>query len=255
MALTKRIIPCLDIDQGRVVKGLKFVDIREAGDPVMHARRYSEQGADEIMFLDITASHEGRKTTLATVESVAEQLFVPLSVGGGLRSCQDARDLLNAGADKISVNTAAVSNPELISQLASRFGRQCVVVAIDARAKQNAHHEWEVCTHGGRRRTGMDAVAWAGRAAELGAGEILLTSMDKDGTGEGYDVPLLRAVNERVDIPVIASGGAGTLEHLVEGLHQGRADAILAASIFHFNKMTIAEVKQHLAEQKLPVRL
>ena len=259
MSLAKRVIPCLDVDQGRVVKGLKFVDIREAGDPVAHAKRYSEQGADELMFLDITASHEGRKIILDMVEEVAEQLFVPLSVGGGLSRCQDARDLLNAGADKVSINTAAVTNPGLISEMASRFGRQCVIVAIDARAREpdgdGKNNGWDVCTHGGRSRSGLEAVEWAQQAAELGAGEILLTSMDRDGTGEGYDLSLLRAVCDQVDIPVIASGGAGTLAHMAEGLIQGGADAILAASVFHFDKFTIAQTKQYLAEQGLPIRL
>ncbi|MDD9824754.1 MAG: imidazole glycerol phosphate synthase subunit HisF [Gammaproteobacteria bacterium] len=255
--LAKRVIPCLDVAGGRVVKGIRFLDLCDAGDPVENADCYDRQGADELMFLDINASHEERDTTARLVERVASRIFIPLTVGGGIRNQDDVRRLLNAGADKISVNTSAVQEPELVRKLAQYFGSQCIVVAIDARqARGNgAAPRWEVYTHGGRRGTGMDAVEWAQRAAELGAGEILLTSMDRDGTGKGFDLALTRAVSDSVPIPVIASGGAGTSEHLADGISEGRADAVLAASIFHFGRHTIAEVKGLLAQRGIAVRL
>lgn len=256
MALAKRIIPCLDVDAGRVVKGVRFVDIRDAGDPVEVARRYDEQGADEIAFLDITASHQGRDTMIHVVEQVAGQVFIPLTVGGGIRSVEDIRRLLQAGADKVSINTAAVENPQLIAEASARFGAQCIVVAVDARRMAQAEPpRWEVYTHGGRRPTGLDAVDWARRMESLGAGEILLTSMDRDGTQSGFDLALTRAVAEAVGIPVIASGGVGTLDHLVAGVTEGKADAVLAASIFHFGTHTVAEAKQRMAECGVEVRL
>jgi imidazole glycerol-phosphate synthase subunit HisF len=250
--LAKRIIPCLDVRDGRVVKGVNFLNIRDAGDPVECAQRYDAAGADEITFLDITASHEARGTLLDVVARTADVVFTPLTVGGGVQSADDVRALLDAGADKVSVNSAAVRDPELISKVAGAWGSQAIVVAIDA--KQREPGKWEVFTHGGRRGTGMDAVEWAERAAELGAGEILLTSMDRDGTGIGYDVPLLRAVVDAVSIPVIASGGVGTLEHLCEGLREGGADAALAASIFHDGVYTIAEAKRYLRDASVLVR-
>jgi imidazole glycerol-phosphate synthase subunit HisF len=253
MSLAKRIIPCLDVDNGRVVKGVKFVDIRDAGDPVQIARRYDEQGADEITFLDITASADNRDTIVHVVERVAEQVFIPLTVGGGIRSVADVRRLLNAGADKASINTAAVTRPELVKEAADHFGSQCIVVAIDAR--QAAPNRWEVFTHGGRRPTGIDAVAWARRMADYGAGEILLTSMDRDGTRSGFDIELTRAVCDAVPIPVIASGGVGNLDHLVQGIVDGHADAVLAASIFHFGEFTVAQAKQRMAAAGIEVRL
>jgi len=253
MALAKRIIPCLDVDNGRVVKGVRFVDIRDAGDPVEIARRYDEQGADELCFLDITASAEGRETIVHVVERVAEQVFIPLTVGGGVRSVADVRRLLNAGADKVSINTAAVTRPELVREAAEHFGAQCIVVAIDARAAGPGR--WEVYTHGGRKPTGLDAVEWARRMAAYGAGEILLTSMDRDGTRDGFDVALTRAVADAVPIPVIASGGVGNLDHLVQGVLEGHADAVLAASVFHFGEYTIAQAKQHMAAAGIEVRL
>ncbi|BCX82360.1 imidazole glycerol-phosphate synthase subunit HisF [Methylomarinovum caldicuralii] len=252
MGLAKRIIPCLDVDAGRVVKGVKFVDIRDAGDPVEIARRYDAEGADELTFLDITASHEGRETMVHVVEAVAGCVFIPLTVGGGIRSLDDIRRLLNAGADKVAINTAAVFDPEFVRRAARRFGSQCIVVAIDA--KRVGDH-WEIFTHGGRKPTGIDAVTWAGKMEALGAGEILLTSMDRDGTKEGFDIPLTRAVSERVGIPVIASGGVGNLEHLAEGILDGRADAVLAASIFHFGEYSIREAKEYLAARGIEVRL
>ncbi|MBU6271134.1 MAG: imidazole glycerol phosphate synthase subunit HisF [Betaproteobacteria bacterium] len=251
--LTKRIIPCLDVTAGRVVKGVNFLQLRDAGDPVEIARRYDEQGADELTFLDITASSDQRDIILHVIEAVAEQVFIPLTVGGGVRAVDDVRRLLNAGADKISMNSAAVQSPALVAQACARYGSQCIVVAIDA--KQVAPGRWEVFTHGGRRATGLDAVAWAREVQRLGAGEILLTSMDRDGTREGFDLPLTRAVSEAVSIPVIASGGVGTLQHLADGVTQGRADAVLAASIFHFGEHTVGEAKRHLAAQGIPVRL
>jgi len=252
MALAKRIIPCLDVDNGRVVKGVKFEDIRDAGDPVEIARRYDEQGADEITFLDITASHQGRDTTLHTVERMASQVFIPLTVGGGVRTVQDIRNLLNAGADKVSINTAAVFNPEFVGEAAERFGSQCIVVAIDA--KKVADGRWEIFTHGGRKPTGLDAVAWAKKMEGLGAGEILLTSMDQDGVKSGYDLGVTRAISEAVSIPVIASGGVGNLEHLAAGILEGKADAVLAASIFHFGEYTVPEAKAYLASRGIVVR-
>jgi cyclase len=257
MALAKRIIPCLDVENGRVVKGVKFLDIRDAGDPVEVARRYDEQGADEITFLDITASHEGRDTMVHTVERMASQVFIPLTVGGGVRTCEDIRTLLNAGADKVSINTAAVFNPEFVKEAADRFGSQCIVVAIDAKRVSAPDEEgrWEIFTHGGRKPTGLDAVEWAKKMEELGAGEILLTSMDQDGVTNGYDLGVTRAVSEAVNIPVIASGGVGTLDHLVEGCIEGKADAVLAASIFHFNEYTVPEAKAYMRERGIEVRL
>lgn len=252
MALAKRIIPCLDVENGRVVKGVKFENIRDAGDPVEIARRYDEQGADEITFLDITATHEGRDTTLHTVERMASQVFIPLTVGGGVRTVQDIRNLLNAGADKVSINSAAVFNPEFVGEAADRFGSQCIVVAIDA--KQVAPGRWEIFTHGGRKPTGIDAVAWAAKMEGLGAGEILLTSMDQDGVKSGYDLGVTRAISEAVRIPVIASGGVGNLQHLADGIIEGKADAVLAASIFHFGEYTVPEAKAYLAARGITVR-
>ena len=255
--LAKRIIPCLDVKEGRVVKGVRFVDLRDAGDPVEAARAYDAQGADELVFLDITASHEERDIMLDVVHRTAEGVYMPLTVGGGVRSIDDVRVLLRAGADKVSLNTAALQRPEVIREAAERFGSQCIVVAIDARREgvgADGAPTWGVYTHGGRRPIGRDAVAWARAAADLGAGEILLTSMDRDGTKDGYDLELTRAIAETVSIPVIASGGAGSLEHLWEGLVEGAADAVLAASIFHFGLHTIAEAKQYLAERGVDVR-
>ncbi|GGC10155.1 imidazole glycerol phosphate synthase subunit hisF1 [Marinobacterium zhoushanense] len=257
MALAKRIIPCLDVENGRVVKGVKFLDIRDAGDPVEVAKRYDEQGADEITFLDITASHEGRDTMVHTVERMASQVFIPLTVGGGIRTCEDIRKMLNAGADKVSINTAAVFNPEFVREAAQRFGSQCIVVAIDAK-KVSAEGEpdrWEIFTHGGRKPTGLDAVEWAKKMVEYGAGEILLTSMDQDGVKNGYDLGVTRAISEAVHVPVIASGGVGNLDHLVEGCIEGKADAVLAASIFHFNEYSIPQAKQYMRERGIEVRL
>ncbi len=253
MSLAKRIIPCLDVDQGRVVKGVQFVDIRDAGDPVEIARRYNEAGADEITFLDITASHEERQTTLDTVERMAGQVFIPLTVGGGVRTLDDIRNLLNAGADKVAINSAAVKDPDFVRQAAERFGSQCIVVAIDAR--NTGEGTWEIYTHGGRKPTGLDAIDWARRMVELGAGEILLTSMDRDGTRDGFDLALTRAVSDAVSVPVIASGGVGELQHLAEGVREGRADAVLAASIFHFGEHTVEEAKRHMREAGIEVRL
>jgi cyclase len=252
MALAKRIIPCLDVTAGRVVKGVNFVSLRDAGDPVEIARRYDEQGADELAFLDITASSDERETIVQVVEDVAAQVFIPLTVGGGVRSVQDVRRLLNAGADKVSINTAAVQNPAVVEDAAGRFGAQCIVVAIDAKRTDG---RWEVFTHGGRRATGLDAVAWARRMQAAGAGEILLTSMDRDGTREGFDLALTRAVAEAVDVPVIASGGVGTLEHLAAGVLQGKADAVLAASIFHYGEYTVRQAKELMAARGIEVRL
>ncbi len=256
MALAKRIIPCLDVDAGRVVKGVRFVAIRDAGDPVEVARRYDQQGADELTFLDITASSDGRETIAHVVEAVAAEVFIPLTVGGGVRSVADIRRLLNAGADKVSINTAAVHDPELVGEAAGRFGSQCIVVAIDAkRVPGDGAPRWQVYTHGGRRATGIDALAWARRMCALGAGEILLTSMDRDGTRDGFDLALTRAVAEAVAVPVIASGGVGRLEHLAAGVTEGGADAVLAASIFHFGEHTIEEAKRYLAGRGIEVRL
>ena len=250
--LTKRIIPCLDVTAGRVVKGVRFVELRDAGDPVEIARRYDEQGADELTFLDITASSDDRDIILHVIESVADQVFIPLTVGGGVRAVEDLRRLLNAGADKISINTAAIQSPRLVADAAGRFGSQCIVVAIDAKA--DGPGRWQVYTHGGRRGTGLDAVAWAREVERLGAGEILLTSMDRDGTRQGFDLGLTRAVADAVGIPVIASGGVGSLEHLAEGVTEGRADAVLAASIFHFGEFTVAQAKRLMADRGIPVR-
>jgi len=256
-ALAKRIIPCLDVENGRVVKGVQFVDIRDAGDPVEVARRYDQEGADEITFLDITASHENRDTTIHTVERMASEVFIPLTVGGGVRKLEDIRALLQAGADKVGINSAAVSNPEFVRQAAEKFGSQCIVVAIDAKQVDapKGEQRWEIFTHGGRKATGLDAVAWAVQMASYGAGEILLTSMDRDGTKNGFDLGLTRAVSEAVNIPVIASGGVGELQHLADGVIKGGADAVLAASIFHFSEYSIAEAKSFMAEQGIEVRL
>ncbi len=251
--LAKRIIPCLDVSAGRVVKGINFVALKDAGDPVEIARRYDEQGADELTFLDITASSDQRDIILHVVEQVAEQVFIPLTVGGGVRSVADVRRLLNAGADKVSMNTAAVENPQLVADASGKVGSQCIVVAIDA--KQTAPGQWQVFTHGGRRATGMDAVVWARQVQRLGAGEILLTSMDRDGTKNGFDLELTRAVSEAVDIPVIASGGVGNLQHLADGVLAGRADAVLAASIFHYGEFTVRQAKEFMRSKGIEVRL
>jgi cyclase len=257
MGLAKRIIPCLDVDAGRVVKGVQFVDIRDAGDPVEVARRYDEQGADELTFLDITASSDQRETMVHVVEQVAGEVFIPLTVGGGIREVADIRRMLNAGADKVGINTAAVFNPEFVQQAAERFGSQCIVVAIDAKQVSGNDEpvRWEIFTHGGRKPTGIDALEWAQRMVAYGAGEILLTSMDRDGTRDGFDLALTRAVSDAVNVPVIASGGVGTLQHLAEGVTLGGADAVLAASIFHFGEYTVGEAKQYMAAQGIEVRL
>lgn len=250
--LCKRVIPCLDVTDGRVVKGTRFLNLRDAGDPVECAKVYDTQGADELVFLDITASSDGRNTMLDVVQRTAEQCFMPLTVGGGIRTIDDVRTMLLAGADKVSMNTSAIQNPSLIADAANQFGSQCVVVAIDA--KRNASGGWTVFTHGGRRTTDLDAISWAREVSRLGAGEILLTSMDADGTKDGYDIALTAAVSQSVEIPVIASGGAGTLDHLVDVLSAGHADAVLAASIFHFGEFTIAQAKNHLSSAGIPVR-
>jgi len=251
--LAKRIIPCLDVTAGRVVKGVSFVELRDAGDPVEIARRYDDQGADELTFLDITASSDDRGIIFRIIEQVAEQVFIPLTVGGGVREMQDVRNLLNAGADKVSINTSAVVNPQLVAEAAARYGSQCIVLAIDA--KQIAPGKWEVFTHGGRKATGLDAVQWAKKMQNLGAGEILLTSMDKDGQKSGFDLALTRAVTDALEIPVIASGGVGNLQHLADGVKQGGADAVLAASIFHFGEYTVQQAKQFMAGKGIEVRL
>ncbi len=266
MGLAKRIIPCLDVTAGRVVKGVNFVGLRDAGDPVEIARRYDEQGADELAFLDITASSDGRDLILHIVEDVAAQVFIPLTVGGGVRSVEDVRRLLNAGADKVSINTAAVQGPQLVADATGRYGSQCIVVAIDAKRvggdARSRHSEaggetprWEVFTHGGRRPTGLDALEWGRKMQQLGAGEILLTSMDRDGTKNGFDLELTRAFSDALDIPVIASGGVGNLDHLVDGILEGRADAVLAASIFHYGEYTVRQAKEHMARHGIEVRL
>ncbi len=257
MSLAKRIIPCLDVDNGRVVKGVKFVEIRDAGDPVEIARRYDEQGADELTFLDITASSGDRETMVHVVEQVASQVFIPLTVGGGIRTTADIRRMLNAGADKVAINTAAVFNPEFVKEAAEKFGSQCIVVAIDAKKVSQAGEpdRWEIFTHGGRKPTGLDAVAWARKMVQYGAGEILLTSMDRDGTKIGFDLPLTSAIADAVNVPVIASGGVGNLDHLVDGVTKGHADAVLAASIFHFCEYTIEQAKQHMRAAGVEVRL
>ncbi|MCH7816641.1 MAG: imidazole glycerol phosphate synthase subunit HisF [Proteobacteria bacterium] len=256
MALATRIIPCLDCDNGRVVKGVKFVDIRDAGDPVEVAKRYCDAGADEIIFLDITASHEGRATTVATVEAIAAQVFIPLTVGGGIRTLEDIRTMLNAGADKVAINTAAVNNPEFVREAAERFGSQCIVVAVDAKqvSTQGEPLKWEIFTHGGRKPTGIDCIEWVKRMVDYGAGEILLTSMDRDGTKIGFDLALNKTVSNAVRVPIIASGGVGNLQHLVDGVLEGEADAVLAASIFHFQEYSIQEAKQYMAEKGIEVR-
>jgi cyclase len=251
--LAKRIIPCLDVNAGRVVKGVNFVELRDAGDPVEIARRYDEQGADEITFLDITASSDDRDIILHIVEAVASQVFIPLTVGGGVRQVEDVRRLLNAGADKVSMNTAAVNNPQLVADASARVGSQCIVIAVDA--KQTSPGRWEVFTHGGRKNTGLDAIEWARKVESLGAGEILLTSMDRDGTKAGFDLPLTRAVADAVGIPVIASGGVGTLQHLADGVTEGRADAVLAASIFHYGEYTVRQAKEFMRSRGIEVRL
>ena len=254
-SLAKRIIPCLDVTGGRVVKGVNFVELRDAGDPVEIARRYDEQGADELCFLDITASSDERDTIVQVIEAVAEQVFIPLTVGGGVRSVADVRKLLNAGADKVSINTAAVQSPALVQEAAARFGSQCIVVAIDAKqVADGAAPRWEVFTHGGRRATGLDVLEWGRRMQAAGAGEILLTSMDRDGTKAGFDLPLTRALSDALEIPIIASGGAGNLEHLVDAIQGGHADAVLAASIFHYGEFTIGEAKRRLASHHIEVR-
>lgn len=253
MALAKRIIPCLDVTAGRVVKGVNFVELRDAGDPVEIARRYGDQGADELTFLDITASSDGRDLILDIIESVASQVFIPLTVGGGVRTVADVRRLLNAGADKVGINTSAVTNPQLVADAADKYGSQCIVVAIDA--KRVGDNKWEVFTHGGRNATGLDAIEWAKKMAQLGAGEILLTSMDRDGTKSGFDLALTRAVSDAISIPVIASGGVGNLQDLADGIKEGKADAVLAASIFHYGQHTVQEAKHFMAEQGIPMRL
>ena len=256
MALAKRIIPCLDVDNGRVVKGIQFVEIRDAGDPVEAARRYDEQGADEITFLDITASSDNRDTILHMVEAVASQVFIPLTVGGGIRNLEDIRRMLAAGADKVGINTAAVNNPDFVREAAERFGSQCIVVSIDAkRVPDSQPQRWEIFTHGGRKGTGLDALEWSKKMVDLGAGELLVTSMDKDGTRSGFDLALTRAISDSVDVPVIASGGVGKLDDLADGVEKGGADAVLAASIFHFGEHTIGEAKQAMAERGVPVRI
>jgi cyclase len=257
MGLAKRIIPCLDVDAGRVVKGVQFVDIRDAGDPVEVARRYDNEGADELTFLDITASSDQRDTMVHVVEQVAGEVFIPLTVGGGIREVADIRRMLNAGADKVGINTAAVFNPEFVKDAAARFGSQCIVVAIDAKQVSKAGEalRWEIFTHGGRKPTGIDAVEWAQRMTAYGAGEILLTSMDRDGTRDGFDLALTRAISDAVNVPVIASGGVGNLQHLADGVTEGKADAVLAASIFHFGEFTVGEAKQYMADCGIEVRL
>ena len=257
MGLAKRIIPCLDVDNGRVVKGVKFVDIRDAGDPVEIARRYDREGADEITFLDIKATADNRDTLVHVVEQVASEVFIPLTVGGGIRELADIRRMLNAGADKIGINSAAVFRPEFVREAAEKFGSQCIVVAIDAKkvSAQNELNRWEIFTHGGRKGTGIDAVKWAVQMVDYGAGEILLTSMDRDGTREGFDLELTRAISEAVTVPVIASGGVGNLDHLAEGVTKGKADAVLAASIFHFAEYTIEQAKQNMQSHGIEVRL
>jgi cyclase len=253
--LAKRIIPCLDVDNGRVVKGVRFVDIRDAGDPVEIARRYDQEGADELTFLDITASHQNRDTMVHVVEQVAGEVFIPLTVGGGIRKLEDIRRMLNAGADKVSINTAAVFEPEFVKAAAERFGSQCIVVAIDAKCVGTEPLRWEIFTHGGRKPTGLDAIEWAQRMVDYGAGEILLTSMDRDGTRIGFDLAVTRAISEAVPVPIIASGGVGNLQHLADGVREGKADAVLAASIFHFAEFTVREAKEFMAARGIEVRL
>ena len=257
MGLAKRIIPCLDCDKGRVVKGVKFLKIRDAGDPVEVSKRYCDEGADEITFLDISASHEDRRTTVETVSAIAGEVFIPLTVGGGIRNLDDIREMLNAGADKVAINTAALLNPQLVKQAAERFGSQCIVVAVDAKQVSGKHEErkWEIFTHGGRKATGKDAIDWVKKMVASGAGEILLTSMDRDGTKKGFDLELKKQVSRAVTVPIIASGGVGSLQHLAEGIIKGEADAVLAASIFHFGEFTIGQAKAYMAGQGIEVRL
>ncbi len=257
MSLAKRIIPCLDVDNGRVVKGVKFVNIRDAGNPVEIARRYDQEGADEITFLDITATHDNRDTIVHVVEAVASEVFIPLTVGGGIRTLEDIRRMLNAGADKVGINSAAVFRPEFVKEASDKFGSQCIVVAIDAKkvSQDGEADRWEIFTHGGRKPTGINAVEWAIKMKDFGAGEILLTSMDRDGTKSGFDLPLTRAISEAVNIPVIASGGVGNLDHLADGIIEGKADAVLAASIFHFAEYTIEQAKKHMQARGIEVRL
>ncbi|MFP4313163.1 MAG: imidazole glycerol phosphate synthase subunit HisF [Alphaproteobacteria bacterium] len=253
--LKTRIIPCLDVENGRVVKGVNFVDIIDAGDPVEQARIYNEQGADELCFLDITATHEGRDTIIDVVRHVAEEVFIPLTVGGGISSIEHIRGLLNAGADKVSINSAAVRNPDFVKEAANKCGSQCIVVTIDAKAKEDGSDGWEIFTHGGRKGTGIDAVEWAQKMAQYGAGELLVTSMDRDGTKQGFNLALTKAITDAVDIPVIASGGVGNLDHFIEGIKIGGASAVLAASIFHFGEFSISQAKEHLAAAGIPVRI
>ena len=257
MALAKRIIPCLDVDNGRVVKGVNFVDIRDAGDPVEVAARYNREGADEITFLDITASSDNRETTVHMVEAIASEVFIPLTVGGGIRKVEDIRTMLNAGADKVAINTAAIHNPELVKEAAEYYGSQCIVVAIDAKkvSKKGEPNKWDIFTHGGRNDTGIDAVEWAKKMADYGAGELLVTSMDKDGTKSGFNIPLTKAITDAVNIPVIASGGVGNLQHLADGVLKAGADAVLAASIFHFNEYTVGEAKEFMSQQGIEMRI
>ena len=257
MGLAKRIIPCLDVDNGRVVKGVNFVNIRDAGDPVEVAARYNREGADEITFLDITASSDDRATTVNMVEKIASEVFIPLTVGGGIREVEDVRRMLNAGADKVAINTAAIHNPELVREATNYFGSQCIVVAIDAKkvSAEGEPDKWGIFTHGGRRDTGIDAVEWAKKMAGYGAGELLVTSMDRDGTKAGFNLPLTKAITDAINIPVIASGGVGNLQHLADGVMQGGADAVLAASIFHFSEYTVGEAKAFMADQGIEVRL
>ncbi len=255
MKVAKRVIPCLDVDKGRVVKGVNFVNIKDAGDPVEIAKRYDDQGADELTMLDITASSESREITYKTVESIAGQVFIPLTVGGGVRNTEDIKRLLRSGADKVSINTAAVENPDFIKEASDKFGSQCIVVAVDAKATDNASSSWEVVTYGGRKRTGMDVIDWVNKVQENGAGEILLTSMDRDGTKQGFDNNLTKAVSSSVPIPVIASGGVGTLQHLVDGIKEGGAEAVLAASIFHYSEFSIQEAKEAMLKSGLEIRV
>ena len=254
MTLAKRIIPCLDVDKGRVVKGVNFLNIRDAGDPIEIAKRYDDEGADEITMLDITASHETRDTTYKTVENIASQVFIPLTVGGGVRKIEDIKKLLRSGADKVSINTAAVENPDFVQEAADKFGSQCIVVAVDAKLKEDSSSSWEVVTYGGRNRTGIDVQEWTKQVADYGAGEILLTSMDRDGTKEGFDNELVFQVSSSIDIPVIASGGVGNLQHLIDGIQIGGAEAVLAASIFHFSEFTIQEAKDAMKDSGIVVR-
>jgi cyclase len=253
MSLAKRIIPCLDVADGRVVKGTKFVDIKDAGDPVAVAKRYDEQGADELCFLDISATHKGHETTLKVIKSVAEQIFIPLTVGGGIKTIEDIKSVLNTGADKVAINSAAIYNPELIKEAAKFFGSQCIVIAIDA--KEVSENHWQLFTHGGRKSTGIDAVEWAKKMTDYGAGEILLTSMDRDGTKIGFDLNLTKTISDSVNVPIIASGGVGNLQHMVDGVLKGKADAVLAASIFHFNEYSIHEAKEFMASQGITMRV